>query len=407
MAFSAPLSILAQQMRPSPIRELFKVIQRPGMISLAGGLPDPAAFPVAEFAACGEVLGRLGDTALQYGATEGYGPLVEMLRQRMGVFLGRPVAAEQLLVTTGSQQAMDLLARALLDPGDTVVVEAPTYPGALHTFRNVGARFAVVPCDGDGMVVDALPAVLDACRRETGRFPRLIYTIINFSNPSGACLASGRRRSLADVAARYGIPVFEDDPYGELRYQGEALTPLFRETDGGVLYASSFSKILAPGVRVAWVVGEAPLVRAMAVVKQGSDLCTSVVSQVLVAEYCRRGHLDPHIRRMCAHYAGKRRALSEALRSHVPAGLARWHDPEGGFFHWLELAGQDSDGLFDRALDAGVAFLPGRHFFPDPAETVGPAADGRPFARLCFTFATPEQLDQGARRLATALAASP
>lgn len=247
MAFAYRYSQTAEGMRPSPIRELFKMTQRPGMISFAGGLLDPAIFPVEEFASCAEALRTQGTTALQYGASEGHRPLVAEIQRRMEPLLGRLVSAEEIIISSGSQQVMDMVSRVLLDPGDIVVVEAPTYPGALHTFRAAGARFAQVPCDEHGMRVEMLPEVIERCRRETRRIPKLIYTIINFSNPSGACMSEARRKRLARIARELGIPVLEDDPYGELRYRGERIPTLFSLADGGVIFASSFSKILARG----------------------------------------------------------------------------------------------------------------------------------------------------------------
>lgn len=403
MSFPYPFSCSATAMRPSPIRELFKLIQKPGMISFAGGLPDPEIFPVQEFAACTEVLRGQGRVALQYGATEGYKPLLDILAERMQTPLGRSIRPEEMVIASGSQQIMDMLSRVLIDPGDVIVVEAPTYPGALHTFRNAGARFALVPCDAEGMRVDLLDEVIAVCRRETGRPPKLIYTIINFSNPSGACLATERRRMLASIASRAGIPVLEDDPYGELRYRGDSLPTLFSMAKGGVLFASSFSKILAPGTRVAWAVGDAELIRKMVIAKQGMDLCTSMVTQVLIAEYCRRGHLDAHLARICAHYAAKARAMGVSLWKELPAGAASWDDPEGGFFFWLRIPGQNTQELFTRAVEEGVAFLPGAAFYPEPDETVGPTVDGSSFARLCFTFANDAEIAEGCSRLARAL----
>jgi 2-aminoadipate transaminase len=405
MAFPYAFSSSARVMRPSPIRELFKMTQRRGMISFAGGLPDPIIFPVDEFASCSEALGEHGRVALQYGASEGYRPLVEEIQKRMEPHLGRPVLAEEVMITNGSQQAMDLLSRVLLDPGDVVLVEAPTYSGAIHTFRNNGARFALVPCDERGMQTDRLVEVIERCRQTTGQSPKLIYTISNFSNPSGACLALERRRVLAEVAARYQIPVMEDDPYGELRYQGVAIPSLFSlaRGKGGVVFASSFSKILAPGTRVAWVVGDAPLIRAMVIAKQGTDLCTSMVAQVLVAEYVQRGFLESHLPKIREHYAAKAAAMAHALRAALPAGAASWSAPQGGFFFWLRLAAGDSTAVFHRAVEHGVAFLPGAAFFPETAELVGEALDGAPFARLCFTFAQPAEIEEGCRRLAAAL----
>ena len=401
MAFSYRYSQMAEGMRPSPIRELFKMTQRPGMISFAGGLPDPAIFPVEEFAACAEALRAQGTVALQYGASEGHRPLVDEVRRRMEPLLGRPIASEEVMISSGSQQVTDMLARVLLDPGDVVVVEAPTYPGALHAFRCACARFATVACDEDGMKVELLPEVIERCRRETGRVPKLIYTIINFSNPSGACLSEARRRKLADIGHELGIPVLEDDPYGELRYRGQRIPTLFSLTDGGVIFASSFSKILAPGVRVAWAVGDAELIRKMVIAKQGMDMCTSMVAQVLVTEYCRRGFLDAHLGKIRSHYAGKAHAMAAALREHLPSAI-RFVEPSGGFFFWLEVGG-NSGQLFERAVNEGVAFLPGPAFFPEPAETVGDTVDGNPYARLCFTFAQGPEIVEGARRLARAL----
>jgi 2-aminoadipate transaminase len=403
VAFSYRYSKLAESMRPSPIRELFKLTQRPGMISFAGGLPDPAIFPVAEFAECAGALREQGRVALQYGASEGFAPLVAEIRRRMGPLLGRPIAPEEVVIASGSQQVMDMLARVLVEPSDTIVVEAPTYPGALHTFRAAGARFAAVPCDTDGMRVELLDEVVERCRRETGRTPKFIYTIVNFSNPSGACLSADRRRALVAMAARSGIPILEDDPYGELRYQGERLPTVFSFADGGVVFASSFSKVLAPGVRVAWAVGDAELIRKMVIAKQGMDLCTSMVAQVLVAEYCRRGFLDAHLGRIRAHYAAKAGAMASALAAALPRAAVEFSEPQGGFFYWLRLAAGDARAVFDRAVEHGVAFLPGETCFPRRDETVGAPVDGRPFARLCFTFAQADEIVEGCRRLAAAL----
>jgi 2-aminoadipate transaminase len=200
------------------------------------------------------------------------------------------------------------------------------------------------------------------------------------------------------------VPVLEDDPYGELRFRGQALPSLYSLAGGdGVVWAGSFSKMLAPGVRVAWAVGDAEVIRRMALVKQGVDLCTPVVSQALAAEYCRRGHLERHLPKIRAHYADKAAAMSAALAAALPPGRAEWHEPEGGFFFWLRLAGSDARALFQRAVEHGVAFLPGPAFFPDPEETIGTPVDGARFARLCFTFATPDEIAEGCRRLAAAL----
>jgi 2-aminoadipate transaminase len=398
-------SALAEKMQPSPIRELFRVIQQPGMISFAGGLPDPDTFPVEGFASCADVLERDGRTVLQYGASEGYPPLRDAITDMMEERLGYRSPAEELLVTSGSQQAVDLIARALLDTGDVVVVEAPTYPGTLHCLRNAGARFATVPTDGEGMVVDALPDVIDAVEAATGGRPKLIYTVPDFSNPSGSCMSFDRRRQLVELAAEMAIPVFEDDPYGRLRFAGQGL-PTLKSLVGDaphVIYASSFSKVLAPGVRVAWTVAAPELIRAMVLMRQGEDLCTSTVTQALVAEYCVRGLLEKHLHHIIATYARKSRAMQTALRDHLPPGAASWHEPQGGFFFWLELARGSSRELFDRAVEEKVAFVPGEAFYPDDDEQIGRVLTGDRFARLCFTFADDEAIDEGCRRLGSAI----
>jgi 2-aminoadipate transaminase len=398
-------SELARKMQPSPIRELFEMIRQPGMISFAGGLPDPSAFPVGPFADCADVLSRDGRRVLQYGASEGYPPLREALLGMMAVRLGFEVRPEELLITSGSQQAVDLVARALLDPGVVCIVEAPTYPGTIHCLRNAGARFATVPCDADGMEVDRIPEIVRLVEAETGRRPKLIYSVPDFSNPSGACMAPDRRRRLVELAAELEIPVIEDDPYGKLRYSGGA-QPNLKLLAGGepqVVYASSFSKVLAPGVRVAWTVADRKLVRSMVLMRQGEDLCTSTVTQALVAEYCDRDLLETHLETIIAIYSAKCRAMQSGLETHLPGGSASWSEPQGGFFFWLELTSGSSRKLFDRAVEERVAFVPGGAFYPDEDEQIGEVHTGERFIRLCFTFADDDAIEEGCRRLGRAL----
>mgnify|MGYP001818220647 CR=1 FL=1 len=397
-------SALAAGMQPSPIRELFKVIKRPGLISFAGGLPDPDTFPVDAFASCADVLERDGRAILQYGASEGYTPLREAVLEMMANRLGRLPGDDELLITSGSQQGANLIGRVLLDPGDVVVVEAPTYPGTIHSLRNAGARFALIPTDGDGMQVDLLPDLVDRVRKVTRRRPKLIYTVPDFSNPSGACMSLERRLRLVELAAEFNIPVLEDDPYGRLRFEGDDLPRLATLAGDAphVVYASSFSKVLAPGVRVAWTVANPALTRAMVLMRQGEDLCTSTVTQALVAEYCRRGLLENHLRVIIDTYARKSRAMQAALERHLPEGIATWGTPQGGFFFWLELAAGTSRKLFDRAIEEGVAFVPGEAFYPGAEEQIGGPLDGDSFARLCFTFADDEAIDEGCQRLGRA-----
>jgi 2-aminoadipate transaminase len=254
--------------------------------------------------------------------------------------------------------------------------------------------------------VERLAEVIDRAEAEAGRRPKLIYTVPDFSNPSGACMSLKRRRHLVALAAERGIPIFEDDPYGRLRFAGEPL-PSLKALAGDaphLIYASSFSKVLAPGVRVAWTVASPELIRSMVLMRQGEDLCTSTVTQALVAEYCARGLLEQHLGLIVATYARKSRAMQQALERHLPRGAARWHEPQGGFFFWLELAAGDSRALFDRAAAAGVAFVPGGAFYPGAAELVGEPLSGERFARLCFTYADEDAIDEGCRRLGSVLA---
>lgn len=381
-------------LKPSPIRELLKLTKRPGMISFAGGNPDPAIFPVKQFAEAAQIFASRGEEVLQYGTTEGFEPLKAFLAEWMAPKMGRVTQSEEMLITTGSQQVTDLFCSVMVNPGDTVIVEEPTYPGALHTMRNHRVRFLGVPCDENGMQVELLPGLIAKARAE-GQKIKFIYSIVNFQNPSGYTLSAERRRRLLEIAVETGIPIYEDDPYGMLRYSGEDEPTIFSmDTQGMVLYAGSFSKILAPGSRVGWVVAPKDVTRKMVMVKQGVDMCTSVVAQAAVYEYCRLGHLDGHLPKILDHYRKKRDAMAEAFRSALPPD-AVYSIPDGGFFFWIRLPGIDTKELFFKAVDKGVAFVVGESFYP--------SGGGKDYLRACFTFAQPEEIAEGARRLALAI----
>lgn len=395
--WESKLSKAALNVKPSPIRALLKYTKTPGVISFAGGNPDPAVFPVAEFAEAAQILSREGRDVLQYGATNGYDPLKNYIAKWMAPRMGRETKPDEMLITTGSQEGMDLLCAVLINEGDTIIVEGPTYPGALHAMRNRGARFLSVPCDKDGLRVDLLPSVIEEGRKN-GHKIKFIYTIVNFQNPSGATLTAERRAELLKIAEKYDLLIFEDDPYGHLRYEGENVPTIFsmdKEQSGRVVYACSFSKILAPGTRVAWIVGDKDLINKMVMIKQGTNLCTSVVAQALVYEYCRLGHLDGFLPKIIAHYAKKRDAMDAAFRNYLPQN-AIFHRPEGGFFFWIQVPGVDSTKLFVKAIEHGVAFVTGPSFYAEPGE-------GADFMRTCFTFAQPEEIEEGAKRLAAAI----
>lgn len=392
--WDALFSEQAKNLRPSPIRELMKYTKKPGMISFAGGNPDPMIFPVAEFAGASIVLGRDGMNVLQYGTTDGYEPLKAFVANWMAPRMGRVVEQEELLITSGSQQGMDLLCAALINPGDSIIVEDPTYPGAIHTMRNRGAKFLTVPCDEDGMQVDLLPEIIEKARGE-GQKIKFIYAIVNFQNPTGATLSCERRKKLLEIADQYDLILFEDDPYGHLRYEGEHEPTIFSmDKSGRVVYACSFSKILAPGARVAWIVGAPEIIRKMVIVKQGVDMCTSVVAQSLVAQYCAEGHMDSFLPKIIAHYAKKRDGMASAFAKHLPKD-AEYTVPKGGFFFWVRIPGVDTKELFMKAIERGVAFVNGPAFFAN--------GGGDDCLRTCFTFARPAELEEGAIRLAAAI----
>jgi 2-aminoadipate transaminase len=387
-------SDLARNMKPSPIRELMPYIKKPGMISFAGGNPDPNIFPVEEFAAGASVLRENGADVLQYGPTDGYGPLKTFVAKWMAPRMGRVTEPDEILITSGSQQGMDLLCAALINPGDCIIVEDPTYPGAIHTMRNRGARFLTVPCDRDGMMVDMLPGLIEASRDE-GNAVKFIYCIVNFQNPSGSTLSAERRKKILEIADKYDLIIFEDDPYGHLRYDGENKPTIFSmDTEERVVYACSFSKILAPGARVAWIVGQKDIIRKMIMVKQGVDMCTSVVAQALVAQYCMDGHLDGFLPRIISHYRKKRDGMASAFEKYLPS-FVTYDIPEGGFFFWLRTPGIDTQKLFSKAVEKGVAFVHGRAFYANEG--------GEDCLRTCFTFAREDELVEGAKRLRDAI----
>jgi len=379
------------QMEVSAVREILKVTERPEIVSFAGGLPAPETFPVEELArSLAEVFRDDPGGALQYSTTEGYRPLREWIAARMRC-RGIDATADRVLITSGSQQGIDLVSRIFLDAGDAVVVENPCYLAALQTFSGYQARLLPVASDDQGMRVDQVERLL---KRER---PKLIYVVSDFHNPKGTTLSAERRGQLLALSRRHGIPILEDDAYGELRYRGEEILPIAaRDDDGLVIYLSTFSKTISPGVRIGWVVvGSDEVIAALTVAKQATDLHTSTLMQHAVSRMLSTFDYPAHLQRLRAIYGARCDAMLQALETHFPAS-ARWTQPEGGLFIWAELPrGVNGEELLREALAEQVAFVPGAPFFAHrPREN---------FIRLNFSNRPPEVIDDGVRRLAQVL----
>jgi 2-aminoadipate transaminase len=402
-AWTSRYALRTKGIKGSAIRELLKITQRPEIISFAGGLPAPEVFPVERFQeACQKVLSTKGASALQYGASEGYEPLREMIAHNMARY-GIRANVDNVLITSGSQQALDLIGKLLINSGDRVLLEAPTYLGALQAFNVYGAEYVSVPIDEDGLRTDALENSL-----RSG--PKFMYVLPNFQNPGGTTLSEGRRHELVLQADKYGIPIVEDDPYGQLRYEGEHLPPLIvidrenlrRDKEyliGNVIYLSTFSKTLAPGIRLGWIVAPPDVISRFVQLKQGADLHTSTFTQYVAYEVARDGFLDEHVRHIRSVYRERRDVMLQALSEFFPPETT-WTHPKGGLFLWVTLPeGIDCERLFRAALQENVAFVPGDSFY---------ARNGHPPAahmRLNFSNAKPEQIREGIRRLSIAVKA--
>jgi len=389
--------------KSSAIRELLKFTQRPEVISFAGGLPAPEVFPAERFqGACQKVLQEKPHLALQYGATEGYEPLREMVARHIARY-GIKAKSENVLITSGSQQALDLIGKLLINPGDRVLVEAPTYLGAVQAFNVYGADYVSVPSDNDGLRSDLLEDPL-----RSG--PKFMYVLPNFQNPGGTTLSEGRRHELVLLADKYGIPIVEDDPYGQLRYEGEHLTPLVvldREnlrrdqgySIGNVLYLSTFSKTLAPGLRLGWIVAPPDVIARLVQLKQGADLHSSTFVQMVAYEVARDNFLDEHVKLIRSVYRERRDVMLDALSRYFPPEVT-WTKPMGGLFLWVTLPqGADADKLLEAAVRENVAFVPGDCFYAPN----GHSDEGRRHMRLNFSAAAPDQIREGIRRLSIAV----
>jgi 2-aminoadipate transaminase len=369
----------AQQLQSSFIREILKITQRPEIISFAGGLPSPATFPVERMkAAYDKVLTDNGRVALQYGPTDGYAPLREWIANDLSTE-GTKILPEQILMVSGSQQALDLLGKILIDEGSRVLVETPSYLGALQAFSVYRPEFMSVDTDEHGLVPSSIEPVAKGAR--------LLYSLPNFQNPTGRTLSVERRLELVETCARLGVPLIEDDPYGALSYKGEPMPKMVAMNPDGVVYMGSFSKVLTPGIRLGYVCGPLPLVRRLELAKQAADLHTAQLTQMVVHEVIKDGFLEQHIPTIRTLYAQQCQVMLDAMAEHFPAGVS-WTRPEGGMFIWVTLPKQiDAMKLLDQSLAARVAFVPGAPFYANEPETNT--------LRLSFVTVPPERIREG------------
>lgn len=388
-----------QRMGSSVIRELLKLTESPEIISFAGGLPAPDVFPVDEFrAACDVVLSEVGAQALQYSTTEGYLPLREMIARHTARY-GIKVSPDNIMITSGSQQALDLIGKVFVNRGDRILVEEPTYLGALQAWNAYGAEYVTVRMDDDGMITEELEAAL-----RSG--PKFIYVLPNFQNPTGVTLSMERRHRLIELADRYGVPIIEDDPYGQLRYEGENLPSVVSldgksrengdpEYRGNVIYLSTFSKTLAPGLRLAWVVAPSEVIRKLVQAKQGADLNTAAFTQMVAYEVARGGFLDRHIWHIRRVYGERRDIMLESMEKYFPVSC-KWTHPQGGLFLWGIMPEYlNATEVFKFAVQKKVAFVPGQSFFA--------RGGGLNTMRLNFSNASPDSIRTGIARLGETL----
>jgi 2-aminoadipate transaminase len=373
------LAARTASMNVSAIREILKVVARPGIVSLAGGIPSPDSFPMDVIESLvPRVLERYGSGALQYDLTEGFPPLREAICGLVAG-LGIETTPENVLISSGSQGVLDGIGKILLDPGDLVAVEAPTYLGALQAFSPYQPGYVEIATDADGVIPESLDAVLAANE------VKLVYLVPTFQNPTGRTVPLERRRQIAGIIQRHGVLLVEDDPYGALRFRGEPVPPIASLAPNHVVYVSTLSKVFAPGLRIGYAVVGGKLRDWLVIAKQGVDLHTSTFNQALAAEYVAGGFLAEQVPRIVEIYRPKQELMMRALAEDFPDGFS-WSRPEGGMFVWVEgPAGFDMDGVYERSVASGAAFVPGKYFFTTP---------GAGFAtmRLNFTTAAPAEL---------------
>jgi 2-aminoadipate transaminase len=390
--FDAFFSKKAMEMKASEVRELLKLVETSDVISLAGGLPAPETFPVETIKQIAiQILEKHADKALQYGTTKGFTPLRLALARWMEKRYGIPMSKVEIMTVAGSQQALDLIGRVFINPGDIIVVEAPTYLAAIQAFKYYDPEFISIPLDDDGMRIDILEEKLEELRKN-GKRVKIVYTVSTFQNPAGVTMSVKRRKRLVELASEYDFLIVEDGPYSELRYSGDPVPPIKHfDHEGRVIYLGTFSKILAPGFRIGWVAAHPHLIRKMEIAKQSIDLCTNTFGQAIAWKYVEEGHLDRHIPKIVEFYKPRRDAMLEALEEYMPEGV-KWTKPEGGMFVWVTLPeGIDSKLMLEKAVSKGVAYVPGEAFFVH--------RDVKNTMRLNFTYVPEEKIREGVKRL--------
>ena len=381
----------ASKMRKSEIRELLKVAQDPEVISFAGGLPNPKSFPIRDLEGVIEsVLEHSGATALQYGTTQGVDELRELLAER-ACKEGIDTTADSIIITSGSQQALDTVGKIFLNPGDIPLVGLPTYLGGINAFRSYEANLIGIPLDGEGMNIDLLEEKIKELQKDN-LTPKFIYVVPTFQNPAGVVMPEARRKKLIDIANNYDLVIIEDDPYGKLHYDIPAVKPIKAfDDEGRVIYMSTFSKILSPGIRLAWTIASEELTRKMIICKQALDLCTNTFTQFIAAEFMKSGSLDLHIMKICEMYKPKRDVMIRAIENYFPDGYI-CNKPKGGMFAWATLPeGIDTEIMFLDALKEKVAYVHGKAFCVD-------GSGGRSM-RLNFSYSSNERIEEGIKRL--------
>ncbi len=395
--YSKLLASVNNRAQASVIRELLKFTNKPGLISFAGGMPDPTAFPAEEIAQLtAQTMRKEAFVALQYGQTEGdpdfKKELIKLLKEDENI----DVDMEELLVTSASQQALDLVGKAFIDVGDPILVGKPTYLGALQTFQSYGADMIGVESDNDGITAASVKEKLEELKA-AGKVCKFIYIVPDFQNPTGTTIPEARRVEILDLAKQYGTIILEDSPYRKIRFEGEHQKTFYQldNGQGNVLTMFTFSKTFVPGFRLGYIIGPKEILRKLTVLKQSMDLCSSPVCQCVTKEFLRTGHLGAHIKKIVDIYSKKRDAMIKALTKNMPAGVS-WTHPNGGLFLWVVLPKEiDAVDMFKTAVEQGVAYVIGTAFYPD--------GSGKNTMRLNFSYATFEQIEEGIKRLADAI----